>query len=160
MYTEFQNLNNNSKVWVYLSNRMFTEDELVEMDILLKNFIEQWTAHKQELKASFTVYGNCAVILSVDQSLNDASGCSIDSSVREIRDLESKFNVELFNRNLVAFNKQGKFEIVEMEKFRELLSQNTIDENTIVLNTLIETKGDVELDFAIPLHSSWHKQLI
>lgn len=160
MYTEFKDLNNNAKVWIYLSNRKFTKDELLEIDILLKNFIEQWTAHKQELKASYTVYANCAIILSVDQSLNDASGCSIDSSVREIRDLESKFNVELFNRNLVAFKKGNEFEIVTLDTFRELLNQNKIDDNTIVLNTLVETKGDVELNFAIPLHSSWHQQII
>lgn len=160
MYTEFKNLNHSSKVWVYLSNRKFTKDELLEMDALLKNFIEQWTAHKQELKASYTVYADCAIILSVDQSLNDASGCSIDSSVREIRDLESKFKVELFNRNLVAYKQGDEFEIVLLDTFRDLLNQNKIDDNTIVLNTLIETKGDVESKFAIPLHTSWHQQLI
>lgn len=160
MYTDFKNLNSNSKAWVYLSNRKFTKDELLEMDILLKNFIEQWTAHKQELKASYTVYADCAIILSVDQSLNDASGCSIDSSVREIRDLESKFKVELFNRNLVAYKQGDHFEIVSLAAFRNLINQNKIDDNTIVLNTLIDTKGDVESKFAIPLRASWHQQLL
>jgi predicted HTH domain antitoxin len=160
MYTSFNEISNNARVWVYLSSRKFTSNEVIELEGYLQSFVTQWTAHKQDLKASFQIYKNCAIILSVDESLNDASGCSIDASVRAIREIEAKYKVDLFNRNLVAYHNAGEMEVVSIDAFRELVSTGQVNDNTIVLNPLIEKKKEVETKFEVPLQNSWHQQLI
>ncbi|MBT8195345.1 MAG: ABC transporter ATPase [Bacteroidia bacterium] len=160
MYTEFNQLSKNSKVWVYLSNRKFTSHEVIEIEGYLQSFVTQWTAHNQDLKASYQIYRDCAIVLSVDESLNDASGCSIDSSVRAIREIEAKYKVELFDRNLVTYEAEGQMMVVSMDEFKNLLVQGKVNDDTIVLNPLVKTKEELETAFELPLQKSWHQQLI
>ena len=160
MYLPFNQLNNNARVWVYLCNRKFTADEINDLEIRLKNFVEQWTAHKKDLAASFSIYNGVAIILAVDETQNDASGCSIDSSVRIMKEIEQTYNVELFNRQLVAFQKNDQFEVINIDLFKKKLESGEINNHTNVLNTLVNTKAEINSNFVVPLNKSWHQQLI
>ena len=86
MYTNFNTLPQNSRIWIYQADREFTR---VEVDLLQENaiaFIEEWTRHGAALKGSFALKYNRFLILAVDESFANASGCSIDASVRFVKD--------------------------------------------------------------------------
>lgn len=81
----FKDLNSTSKVWVYTSDRPLS---VAENDYLQKQssfFVEDWAAHGVGLKAEALVYKNQFLILAVDESQTNASGCSIDSSVKFVK---------------------------------------------------------------------------
>jgi len=68
----------NSRVWVYQSNRAFTDNEVEKINEQLTLFVDKWVSHNQALKAYGAVYHNQFVVLMVDESQAGASGCSID----------------------------------------------------------------------------------
>lgn len=88
MYIPFENLPEESKIWIYQSNRKFSDDEFAAIDADLKIFIENWAAHGTSLEASYLLKYNRFIILAVNQEVQIATGCSIDSSVQFIQTLE------------------------------------------------------------------------
>ncbi len=81
MYVPFEELPEESRVWIYQSDRKFTDEELAEIESGLQQFVEQWAAHGTGLQASFTTRYNRFIILAVNQEAQGATGCSIDASV-------------------------------------------------------------------------------
>ena len=49
MIVDFNTLPNDSRLWIYQSNREFTPIELEEIEILTKTFLNNWQAHNKEL---------------------------------------------------------------------------------------------------------------
>ena len=49
MYIPFEDLPEESKVWIYQSNRKFSDDEILEIESDLKSFVEGWNAHGTSL---------------------------------------------------------------------------------------------------------------
>ena len=108
MLTDFKDLPGHSRIWIYQSNRSFTDAELEEIEQSLSAFLKEWTAHGSELHAGFEIRYKRFIIIGLDQSNTGASGCSIDTSVHFIQSLEQKYNVILLDRMNVSF-KQGEF---------------------------------------------------
>ena len=95
MFTEYKNLPNNSRVWIYQSDREFQEKEIDFISEKAEEFINQWTRHGDDLKGSFTIKYNQFLVLAVDESFNNVSGCSIDASVRFVKGLEHELKLDL-----------------------------------------------------------------
>jgi hypothetical protein len=73
-----------SKIWIYQSNRKFSDAEFSEIETDLQAFLENW-AHTTSLVSSYQLKYNRFIILAVDQDVQTATGCSIDSSVEFIQ---------------------------------------------------------------------------
>lgn len=153
-------MNDNSRVWIYQSDRKLLDKEVAEIQFLGDAFVSNWAAHGSGLEAIFTIKHNAFLIFAVNQSTTAASGCSIDASVRFVKELEGKYKLDLFNRMNVAYLSNGEVEIVSGNMFRELLANNTLSEDTIVFNNLIEKWGELNSKWKTPIKSSWHKQLL
>jgi len=97
----------------------------------------------------------------VDENHNAASGCSIDSSVRFIKDLEAKYSVDFFNRMLVAYKaNEGKVQTVAMHDLSGLLESGSISKNTIVFNNLVSSKAELDSAWEVPLGESMYSRLL
>jgi chemotaxis regulatin CheY-phosphate phosphatase CheZ len=99
MYIPFENLPEDSKIWIYQSNRKFSDAEFSEIETEVKSFLESWEAHSVSLESSYQMKYNRFIILAVNQEVQAATGCSIDKSVMFIQKLEQKYNVDLFQEN-------------------------------------------------------------
>ena len=51
MITTFTELPDSARIWIYQSNRNFTEEELKEINDLLTQFLTEWTAHGAALRS-------------------------------------------------------------------------------------------------------------
>ena len=58
MYIPFENLPEESRIWIYQSNRKFSDDEVTEIENDLKAFVEDWSAHGTSLEASYIIQYN------------------------------------------------------------------------------------------------------
>ncbi len=160
MFIPFEELNSNSRIWIYQSNRLFSEVEKEEISSLLENFCNSWVVHGQALPTSFEIRYNQFILLAADESNLQASGCSIDSSVRLIKEIEQKFSVNLFDRLNIAYKLQGELSTCNINTFKQLLTEGKADGNTIVFNNMVEVKKDLEDKWEIPVVQSWHRQLL
>ena len=126
---------------------------------LLNEFVNQWTAHKLEVTGFGTLLHNRFVMLAADETHVGVSGCSVDSSVRFIRELGQLFNVNFFDRWLVAYTKGGEVVSCTRDEFEKLLQSGGVDENTIVYNTLAQTKAELDAKWELPYKDSWLAKL-
>ncbi|MGH8014996.1 MAG: ABC transporter ATPase [Candidatus Zixiibacteriota bacterium] len=155
----YKNLKDNARVWVFQANRPLLEKEIQSIREQGQEFILKWSAHGAKLDAAFEVFHNQFIVLFVDEEQAKASGCSIDKSIRFIKQLEMEFDISLLDRNLVAYKDSGRIIIISREVFVERIRNGVLNENTIVFNTLVSTKKEFLTGWETPLKSSWHYDL-
>jgi len=148
-----------SKVWIYQSNRQFTATEAEEIQQKLAAFTTQWKAHGHQLKAKAEMPYNFFIVLIVDQESAAATGCSIDSSVRIIKEIESTYGVDLFDRFNMAYKIDDEVFVNTKEDFETLITIKKIGPQTIVFNNLVQTLAEYEQKWEVPLENSWHKSI-
>jgi hypothetical protein len=158
MYVPFENLPPESKIWIYQSNRKFTEAEMNEIDSALQTFIENWAAHGTGLEASYQLKYNRFIILAVDQEHQMATGCSIDSSVQFIQDLEKKYEVDLLDKMNVTFKLGEHIAHKSLIDFKKMAKDKAVSENTIVFNNLVNTIEEWNENWEVPAGDSWHSR--
>lgn len=161
MYVPFGQMPVDSRIWIYQSNRTLDTQEVEIASAVLLNFTEQWTAHQNNLKASFTILYNRFIVLAVDEKAAGASGCSIDSSVRALRQLQDELGVDLFNRTLVYYKAEEDYiDSAEMSDFKAMLAKGELSSDTVVFNNMIQQIDQLETEWEVPVSKSWHKQML
>src|SRR6476620_9218275 len=137
MYVPFSEMHPDSRLWIYQSSRPLTEDEVTAIGKTLKEFCETWAAHGQPLRTSFDIRYNHFIILSADENHYGASGCSIDESVRVIKKIDAEFNLDLFNRSLVAFLIDGRVSIFPLTQLKEKSGSGVLKSDTLTFYNLV-----------------------
>jgi len=160
MLVNFESLEDNSKIWIYQSNREFSESEVVEINEKTEEFIEDWLGHGDQIKASYQIKYNQFLMIAVDQYYNEVSGCSIDASVNFIKELEKEFNLDLTNKLNVSFKDNNNINIVSLSNFQKYAKEQKITSNTIVFNNLVLTKADLAKNWEVTADKSWHKRFL
>jgi len=156
MWVPFEELPDEARVWIYPSNRPFTEEERAELDASLRQFLHQWTVHGEQLKAGHDLPYSRFVVLGLDQSEHSASGCSIDASVRFVQEVEQRFGVALLDRMNVTY-KQGEYIAHKhLDEFRRMAAERAVSPKTVVFNNLVTTKGEYLENWEVPAAESWH----
>lgn len=158
MYVPFDTLPEESKIWIYQSNRKFSDEEFAEIEIDLKSFVEGWSAHGSSLEASFQLKYNRFIILAVNQEVHPASGCSIDSSVAFIQSLEQKYNIDLLDKMNVTFKNGEHIAHKSLLDFKRMAKEKAVTENTIVFNNLVNSIEEFNENWEVPAADSWHSR--
>ncbi len=150
-----------SRVWVYTSNRTLSEAESKFAQSNLDAFCQQWTAHNQALLAKAEVLENQFIILMVDETQAGASGCSIDKSVHFLEQLGAEIKADFFERMRFAWvNEQGELQVASRPEFVAFAREGKISSETLVADTLVQTKAQLAEKWLVPFGSSWHKRLV
>jgi hypothetical protein len=160
MNTDYQELipesfSDSSRVWIYQSSRLFFLSEALAIEEMLEQFVKNWKSHGAEVKG----YGNLLfghfIVLMADESATGVSGCSTDSSVRIIKDIEEKFKVQLFDRQMLAFVVKEKIQLLPMAQLNYAASNNFIAADTLYFNNTVLTKKELLENWIIPIRESW-----
>lgn len=160
MLVDFNTLPEESRVWIYQANRSFTEQELDEIKSKLDTFIENWTAHGSDLKSGYTIKYKRFIIIALDQSINQATGCSIDASVSFIQQLEKDYQVDLLDKMNVSY-KQGEYVAYKpLSDFKKMVKEKAVSKNTIVFNNLVTNIVEFKENWEVPASESWHSRFL
>ena len=147
--------NDNSRVWIYQSNRLLTMGEALEIEVLLNNFVADWHSHGTPVKGYANLFFGQFVIIMADETTTGVSGCSTDSSVRLIKQIEQLCKVNMFDRQLLAFVIKEKIQVLPLIQLKHALQNNFITEDTLYFNNLAATKKELLQEWLIPLKQSW-----
>ena len=104
-----EDFSDNSKVWIYQSNRLFTLGEALDIETEINDFCKEWTSHGAKVSAYGNLFFGQFLILMADENETTVGGCSTDSSVRFVKELGNKYGVDFFNRTNLAFLIKDKF---------------------------------------------------
>ena len=145
MYVEFKDISEDSRVWVYQAARQFTEQEKELISTKLSAFCEGWNTHGNRMPTSFQILDNQILVLAVDESGLGASGCSIDSSVRTLRELESEIENNITDQGKVTFKSNtGEITVASALGIKSKVTSGEIDPQTLVINPQVKNKKDLE----------------
>jgi len=158
MIVPFEKLTPESRVWIYPSNRPFREGEIEPLKEALTAFLSGWTAHNQELEASFDLPYNRFIILGLNQEKTHASGCSIDASVHFIQKLEQQLDLVLLDKMNVTFKQGDYLSHKSLEDFKRMAKEKAINKSTIVFNNLVDTVEAYQNFWEVPAEESWHSR--
>lgn len=160
MYVPIEQMPENSRVWIYQSNREFETDEVDLITNKVKAFLNNWKRHGNDLKASYCIKYNHFIMLLVDEAVSDVSGCAIDASVNLVKNLEETFKIDLTNKLKVTFKDHDNINVVDLTQFKKFASEGKINDATIVFNNLITNKAEIDTKWEVPAELSWHKRFI
>lgn len=146
---------NDSKIWIYQSNRTFTMGELFQIEEALENFIENWNSHGAAVKGFGTVLYGQFIVLMADETSTTVGGCSTDSSVHMIKAIEKMTGVQLFNRTLLAFWIKDKVQTIPLSQVDYALQNGLLAVDTLYFNNLVNTKKSMETQWMQPIQKSW-----
>lgn len=162
-------LDHSSKVWIYQAKNFISEEIIDDVRSDIHDFLEQWASHNNRLYTYGNVFHYRFIVLFVDERYAGASGCSIDSSVRFIKTLEEKYDMQLFDRMDVCYMEKlkdeegediSKIHTVHLHELKLAYAENTINDQTFVFNNLVKTKGEFLSQWVTPFSESWHKKFV
>lgn len=160
MYIEDLNeLPRNTRVWIYQSNRFLSDDECESVRSTLQEFCEGWLSHGVPVKSSFEVQSRLFLLIYGVEPNDGVSGCSIDSSVSVLRALESRFDLRLFDRQTVAWEKEGELTLTPMHEFWAMRKAGIISDQTMVYDNLVKTLDERQLRWKTSFAESWHSTM-
>lgn len=160
MFVNFDSLPQTARIWIYQCNRSFSDSELKEISEKVTAFLEGWTAHGADLQSGFEIKYKRFIVIALDQKVNAATGCSIDTSVKFIQELESDYNVDLMDKMNVSY-KQGEYVAYKtLTDFKKMAKDKAVSKNTIVFNNLVNTKAEYLEFWEVPASESWHSRFV
>ncbi|HSU27622.1 MAG TPA: hypothetical protein VLJ68_04520 [Chitinophagaceae bacterium] len=149
------NFSNDSRTWIYQSNRPFSIAESLEIAIRIKQFAAEWRSHGNPVKGSAWILFDRFIIIMADERATGVSGCSTDSSIRMIRDFEQQYGLTMFDRKSLAFWIEEKIELVPFEEIQKAYDSGMISPETLYFNNLVQTKEEFEKNWITPVKNSW-----
>jgi len=147
-------MNPESRMWFYGLSKPMTADQSAQLKSMMEQFVAQWQAHGAQLAASYRIIADQCLIIAVDESQQQATGCSIDKSVHLLQDFGASQGLDFFNRLLVFIMGSEGLEALSPAELKSRIASGDIDGNTPVINTLARTLRESG-DGMIPLKDSW-----
>ena len=144
-----------SRVWIYQCNRLLSFSEALQAEDMLNEFVANWKTHGDAVKGYGNLFFGQFIVLMADESDAGVSGCSTDSSVRLIKDMESRFNVQLFDRQTLAFVIKDKIQLLPLSQLNYAVENNFIDDDTLYFNNVVLNKKELKDKWIIPVKESW-----
>ena len=158
MYVEFEKISEESRLWIYQSNRKITTTEEKEIKKSFGNFLDEWQAHGSDLYAGVEVLNEYFLLIALDESKGAASGCAIDSLVNFVKGIASKLEIDFFDRSKVAFRQSEEVSLVALTEIKTKVKSEEIKPETLLYNTLIAKKSELKENLLIPAGESWAKR--
>ena len=155
MWVKFEDLPDHSRLWIYQSSRPLSSSEAAAVEAGLKTLCEQWKAHGHDLHASFSLRYQQFILLAVDESREGASGCSIDGSVRYLKEIQSQTGADFFDRTRITFLQGEDVVTYPMAELKQLFAAGKLTAASLTFNNAITTKGELKDRWKVAVEKSW-----
>lgn len=155
MLIPFNDMPDDARLWIYQAERKLNAEEVEMVSVNTNNFLSQWTAHGQDLKSSFTVEYDQFLVISVDESFSQASGCSIDASVHLIKALEEALNISFMTTSQVAFLQEDRVNLFPFTQLKSQAKEQVITPETKVFDNTVKNIAEFKSKWLIESRDTW-----
>jgi hypothetical protein len=150
----FSDLPDNARVWVFGSDKPLTgavaDSLLAEVD----RYLDQWKAHGFPLRAAKEWRENRFLVIGIDPTVEQASGCSIDGLFRALQNLQKTIGAQMVGGGRVFYRDATGVQSVTRDEFPAVAS--TVK---TVFDTSVIRLDDWRARFERPLSESWAASL-
>ncbi len=159
MNSTFNDLSEDSRIWIYQSNKELSNDQVSEISGKLKDFLKTWNTHGKAISCAYEIKYNRFIIIAAENNL-EISGCSIDSSVAFIQSLETKYSTALLDKMDVAYRYGKTISIASLKDFKQMIKNGSINSSTIVFNNLVSNIYELNSHWETTVKDSWHNRFL
>jgi hypothetical protein len=157
----FESLPDSSRIWIFGSDRPVTGSAAEKLLAEVDQFLDAWRAHGEPLRCSRLWTDNRFLVIGVDQSGANASGCSIDGLFRRLQQLEGTIGAGLVGGGRVYYrDHSGAAQSVDRADFDKLVARGEVGADTVVFDTSITDLGEWRAGFERPARKTWVAELI
>ena len=154
MLIDFDILPDKSRIWIYASESKLTEEQQRYILNNMYNHLREWKAHRLPLEAGVKIIDNHFIIVALDETKNEASGCSIDTLQHQIQKIENNLSISLLNRlNIFCILNDDITCIPSIDL------KNNVDRNTLFYDLTIQKKSQIS-SFIKPIGEGWCARLV
>jgi hypothetical protein len=154
MLVDFNTINDNSRIWIYSAEQKLTKKQEDYILNSVSDHLQNWEAHKVPLTAGVAILENHFIAVALDESINLASGCSIDTLQNKIQEIEKELSISLMNRLNVFCNIDDEIQCIPSS---ELDSIATFE--TLFYDLTIERKLALQ-SYLKPISEGWCAHLL
>ena len=158
----FDDLPDDARVWCFAAEREPGPRETARLLDSLQSFVDQWTAHRQDLSAGVTWLHQRFLLVGLDERTTGASGCSIDALMGRLGELERELGFRLTDASRVCYRDgNGRIQSVTRGDFRELAKSGSVGPETPVFDLTASSLDRVRSGgLERPASTSWHARLL
>jgi hypothetical protein len=155
----FDQLPGDARLWVFAASEAMTEDAESNLLARVDSFLDGWNAHGHPLVAARDWREGRFLFVAVDERSAPPSGCSIDALHRALKDFEQERGVGLTDHIDIVFRgDDGEVTRAGRPVFAKLARAGDVDLDTVVFDTTITRKDEIEGRFEVPARDGWHRR--
>jgi len=151
---DFNSLPDHSRIWIYSSELSLNKDRQNFILNFIKEKLNGWNAHNIPLTAGITILENHFIVIGLDEDVNLASGCSIDTLQRTIQNLETVLSINLMNRMNIFCRISDEIRCIPSNK----LSLH-VKGDTLFYDLTIQKKEEID-SYLKPISEGWCSNLL
>lgn len=152
MLVDFNTISNQSRIWIYASEKKLINNQKDYILESISTHLQNWNAHKTPLTAGVTILENHFIVIALDETKNEASGCSIDILQNNIQEIEKDLSISLMNRLNIFCRIDDKIQCVPSFKLSSVAKSDTLFYDLTIQKKL-------ELDsYLKPISDGWCAQ--
>ena len=99
MMINFDEMPNDSRIWIYQSNRKFSQSEENEISIKIQTFLKDWTAHGSNLFSSYCIRYNRFIVIALNETKNKSINQMWTCELTDLLESYNEFIKENHNEN-------------------------------------------------------------
>lgn len=150
----FEQFPDQSKIYLFQSNRALNSDEMKELDEKLTDFTKDWASHGDQLMADGKVINKYFSIIAVNDATIQPSGCSLDVLTNLIRQFGDKKGIDFFDRMKLTIREGEELKQID---FSDLANHQ---EDTMIYDPMVSTLGEFRSEWPMPIKKSRYNQLV
>ncbi len=159
--TGFTDLPDDARLWVFPADRALDAAESERLLTALDEFLRDWAAHGKGLVVGRSWEHQQFLLVGVDEAATGASGCSVDSLVRQLRQLEQELGVRLTDYGPVWYREGRRINSTSRADFGKLAQRGVVGPDTVVFDNSIASVGALRQGkWELPAADSWQESLI
>jgi hypothetical protein len=157
----FDSLPDASRIWIFGGDRPVTGEAAERLLGEVDRFLEEWRAHGDPLRCGRLWADDRFLVVGVDQSDANASGCSIDGLFRTLQQLERTIGARLVGGGRVYYRDHGGVaQCVSRAELDALVAKGEVGPDTAVFDTSITDLGEWRERFELPARKTWVGELL
>ncbi len=152
--------NGDIRCWIFGSSKALVESDPILRE-RLDRFFTQWQSHGESVSGRWRILEDRFLIVLREPEGAEVSGCSIDSMVGEVKQLERELDTRLLDSSRIFYRAaSGKVESATRLEFKALAAAGAVNPDTEVFDTTLTRFADLVPGlFSKPMRDSWHFRL-
>lgn len=154
----FEALPDDSRLWVFPVQDPLDPHQVSTLLRTVETFLDGWAAHGAPLTAGCSWVEDRFLLVAVDQATVPPSGCSIDSMVRVLKELEGSLGQRIVDHGPVYYRDSGgEVRRLSRKEFRAASQAGSVTPDTPVFDTTLTDLGALRKGrLEVPARESWH----